>query len=396
MDHGLLRGALSLLVFGTFALATSTARGAVPGACVEGAPLDSGARTLYCVPDSGWNGDVVAYAHGYVAPGMPLDFYHLTSPDGSSLPDALQSLGYAFVTTSYSRNGLAILEGASDMRSLIDAFPLETGLVPDHVYAIGPSEGGIITALLAEDDAPAQRFDGVLSMCGPIGNFRRQMSYWGDFRVLFDYFFPGALPPSPISIPSSVMTQWDSVYAPAIAGLLQKKPLSAAQLISTSKASIDAADAAATTTKTTLGLLWYNVFATNDGIAQLGGNPFDNRSRLYVGSSNDLALNLGVQRFSASPAALANLADYETSGEPTIPIVTMHTTGDEIIPFWHESLYLSKLLSHGHFGVVQIPIARYGHCNFTSAEVSAAFELLVLEVTGAGVSEGAPPAFTIQ
>jgi hypothetical protein len=44
--------------------------------------------------------------------------------------------------------------------------------------------------------------------------------------------------------------------------------------------------------------LWYNVFATNDARARLGGgNPYDNRQRLYVGSANDLLLNLVCAEF---------------------------------------------------------------------------------------------------
>ena len=71
------------------------AQAAIPGACVEDA-LDSGARSLICVPALGWNGQLVVYAHGYVAPGLPLDFYQLSLPDGTSLPTLLQSLGYAW------------------------------------------------------------------------------------------------------------------------------------------------------------------------------------------------------------------------------------------------------------------------------------------------------------
>ena len=61
---------------------------------------------------------------------------------------------------------------------------------------------------------------------------------------------------------------------------------------------------------TVTGVLWYNIFATNDAIARLGGQPFDNKTRLYHGSDNDLRLNLGVQRAAADPAALAEVAHF--------------------------------------------------------------------------------------
>lgn len=351
----------------------------VPGPCVEGT-LPGGALSLICVPAAGWNGDLVVWGHGYVAPDAPKDFYNLTMPDGTYLPALVQTLGYAFATTSYRRNGLAILEGVDDVRELVAAFPAAAGGPADRTYMIGASEGGAVTTLLVER-AP-ELFSGGLSLCGPIGDFRKQIDYWGDFRVLFDYFFPGALPPTPISIPQDVMDTWETAYVPAIAARLAADPLVTAQLIRTSKAAIDKQDPT-TAGQTTLGLLWYNVFATNDGKQQLNGNPFDNLTRLYRGSADDATLNQGVQRFPADAAALANLAPYNTSGRVSIPLVTMHTTGDEIIPFWHQLTYRNKLRLTGSAGAVtQVPIFRYGHCNFTTTEVLAAFGLLVLRTTG--------------
>ena len=133
----------------------------------------------------------------------------------------------------------------------------------------------------------------------------------------------------------------------------------------------------ATIANTTINMLRYNVRGTNDAVEQLGGNPFGNRLRLYVGSSNDFRLNLLVQRFTASPVARAALAQYETNGNLRIPLVTLHTTADEVIPFWHELLYLPKvdLSDRGRF--LPIPAFRYGHCNFTPTEVLTAFGLAV-------------------
>ncbi len=370
--------AFSSMVFAAPARAAAPKLVPVPGPCVEGM-LPGGARSLICVPAAGWNGDLVVYGHGYVAFNQPLDFYNLTLDDGTYLPTLIQTLGYAFATTSYRQNGLAILEGVEDVKELVAAFPAVAGRSPTRTYMTGPSEGGIITALLVER-AP-ELFSGGLSLCGPVGDFRKQIDYWGDFRVLFDYFFPGALPPSAIDIPDEVIANWESTYRPAIDALITANPNAAGQLIRTSGAAIDPADPSSVN-KTALGLLWYSVFATNDGKSKLGGNPFDNTRRIYRGSEDDVALNLGVARYSADPAALAAMAAYNTSGRVRIPLVMMHTTGDEIIPFWHQLLYRKKLLANGSLGVVQIPIPRYGHCNFTTEEVLVAFALLVLQTTG--------------
>src|SRR5205823_4600707 len=120
----------------------------------------------------------------------------------------------------------------------------------------------------------------------------------GDFRVLFDYFFPGVvLPGSPIAVPDVLMQKWYAVYAPAVAGALAANPGRALELLRVAKAPFDPADPR-TIVQTALDVLWYNVFATNDAAAKLGGNPYGNRLRWYFGSKNDWALNLAVQRFS--------------------------------------------------------------------------------------------------
>jgi hypothetical protein len=69
------------------------------------------------------------------------------------------------------------------------------------------------------------------------------------------------------------------------------------------------------------------VLITNDGIATLGGNPFGNERRVYLGSDDDLALNLGVKRYEANRNALATIAAlYETSGMLGAPLVTLQTS----------------------------------------------------------------------
>jgi pimeloyl-ACP methyl ester carboxylesterase len=339
---------------------------------------------MYCVPTSGWNGDLVVFAHGYVPFNQPLGFYNLTLPDGTSVPTLVQDLGFAFATTSYRTNGLAILPAEADVLQLITGFPSVTGQAPGHTYLVGVSEGGLVTTLLAEQ-AP-QFISGALAACGPIGNFQDQTDYFGDFRVLFDYFFPNVLPPSPISIPRRVIDNWNSTYQPAVISAVSGNPSATAQLIATAKAAIDPANVATSEVETAAGVLWYNTFATDDAARKLDGNPYGNRGRIYLGSTNDLLLNLRVERFSESHAALANLAPYETSGNLTIPLVTLHTTGDPIIPYWQELLYQAKAHPSGRGKLTEIPIAAYGHCNFTTAEVVLTFVLLVAQVTIPGTS----------
>jgi pimeloyl-ACP methyl ester carboxylesterase len=357
------------------ALLLPAAAGAQPpiqsGPCVDGY-LPHGAKSRICIPDVGWNGQLVLYAHGYVDVYQPKDFYHLDF-GVVNLPDLVQSQGFAFATTTYRQNGLAILEGADDMLNLLTKFTTQHG-APLRTFIAGASEGGLVAALLLEQSP--ELFSSGLAACAPVGSFRGQVNYVGDFRVLFDYFFPDTIPGTVDNIPPDVVPNWVTVYVPKIIQKLEANQARALELMRTSGAAFDPANLD-TIAQTTLNVLYYNVFGGTDAETKLGGNPFGNRLRWYSGSSNDLRLNLRVHRVSASPTALAVMTQYETTGRLTRPLVTLHTKGDEAIPFAHEPLYLLKVLLTGHSGLLPLPVARYGHCSFTPNELLTAFGLTV-------------------
>ncbi len=362
--------------------------GAVPTAraqsgCEPDGRQASGAVYRICMPAEGeWNGDLVIYAHGYVAFNEPIAIPQdqLSIPDGPSIPEIVNGLGYAFATTSYSVNGLAVKESIADLLDLVEIFSA-THDQPGYVYLVGPSEGGLITALGVEQHFDV--FDGGLSTCGPVGDFRRQINYWGDVRVVFDYFFPGVIPGSPMEIPQEVIENWDTVYKGRIEDALRANPDVTAQLLTVARVPVDPQDPDSGI-DALVQLLWYNVFATNDGRAKLGGQPYDNRRRIYLGSDDDRHLNRHVERFRAELAAIAEIeAHYQTSGDLSVPLVMLHTLGDPIVPYWHEPLYRQKIIANGDGPLhTNIPILRYGHCNFTASQVLLAFVVLVYQVTG--------------
>jgi pimeloyl-ACP methyl ester carboxylesterase len=348
----------------------------VPGPCDEGL-LPSNAKWKICVPAQGWNRDLVIFVHGYVPnlPGVGLDFFD-TLPDGTQLPTLVQGLGFAYATTSYRQNGLAILEGTDDVRELVGQFTtlFET---PVRTFMTGVSEGGLVAALLAERSPDL--FTGAYAVCGPIGNFRSQINYVGDFRVLFDYFFPGVFLGTPIDVHPLDVQQWlDGTTKLEIAGRLAAEPAKALELMTTARAPFDPADVN-TIFQTTTSVLEYNILGSDDARAKLGGQPYDNRLHWYFGSSNDLLLNFSVPRFAADAPAVRALRNYTTSGALQIPLVTLHTTGDEDMPFAHELLYLAKVRPTGRGRFIPLPVFRYGHCNFTTQEILFGLAVLVAQ-----------------
>ncbi len=390
-------------------------------------PVTPGSKYCLWVPP-GWDGkNAVIFAHGYVDPArpdgtIPTDQLVLTDPNtGASidLPRIVMSMGYALAVPSYSKNGLAVKEGVQAVWELGMA---AKGMLVSNVYLFGASEGGLVTALAVElhgmltaaGATVMPPFTAGVSTCGPVGNFVQQVNYWGDFRVAYDYYFnfknPGpVILTNPISILPETIAAWGTLGSPIfppgplqgdVLNAIGKYPTAALKLIASGKAPIDPLNPQATIPATILGILDYNIKATDEARFELSGdidaylktdpnvgNPYDNTSR-WLGTWLDFGLNAWVRagndRFKADPDALAQIRNfYETNGKLTMPLVTLHTTGDPIVPYWHELLYAVKVWRAGAGSrLISIPIPRYGHCAFTPKEAIFAFALAVFRATG--------------
>jgi len=368
-----------------FALAfafVGTIRGAVaaPLACEDGVQT-SGATYRICMPTN-WNGKLLVYAHGYVAPNRPLGIPEdqLGVPGSPTVNELANGLGYAFVTSGFRTNGLAIQEGIADLVDAVALFTEKKG-EPSKVLLVGISEGGAITTLAVERHP--EIFDGGLAICGPYGSFQDQINYFGDFRVLFDTLFPDLLPATAVDVPPTLLDLWESSYysetvAPVITATAQMTAVN--QLLNISGASFDETNPA-TKISTIKDLLWYNIFATNDARTKLGGQPFDNRARVYHGALDNEQINATVARYDADALALANLASYETSGALLRPLITLHTLSDPVVPYWQATRYEAKVAAAGRSVFYEaMSVDSYGHCRFTSIAILSAFNRLALLV----------------
>jgi pimeloyl-ACP methyl ester carboxylesterase len=347
----------------------------------------SGAVYRICMPEpSLWNGRLVIFAHGYVAFNEPIGIPEdqLVLSDGTSLPDLVNGLGFAFAATSYSVNGIAVRQGLADVIDLVQVFQDEKGGAASKVYLTGASEGGLITTLGIEQRPDL--FTAGLAACGPTGSFRGQLSYYGDFRAVFDYFYPGVLPGDPTHVPDVLIDNWDAYYAGLVKPIVFA-PVNQArtrELMTAAFVPADAANFWPTAETSIKDALWYNVLATNDAISKLGGRPFDNTSRWYFGTSNDFLLNLFVKRVQADPVALGEIrSHYDTTGRLSRPLVSLHTSLDQQVPAWQQDLYILKTIAASSSSqLVPIRVSRYGHCNFTAAEVLVSFALMVWKAEG--------------
>jgi pimeloyl-ACP methyl ester carboxylesterase len=361
--------------------------------CITGA-LPTGDATYpqqlvqICIPPVGWNGQLVVYAHGFVQPQLPLALpaAELNLIGGNATLAVLLSNGFAFATTSFSKNGYAVEQAARDIDDLVTYF--KTLVAPGSLrktLLVGGSEGGLIATMLLE--LYPGSYDGALVLCAPIGGAHYQTKYLGDFRVVFDYFFPSVFRDDfkAFEVPETAFLNWgdlNSGYVQKILSSIALNPDKASQLFKVTRVALDPGNLATSAAEASVNLLGYSIFGTPDLIATASGIPFDNRWTLYLGSNNDFALNRGVERVASDPEARAYLRHfYQPTGRLSRPLVSMHTTLDPLVPFNHEVIYygLATLAGRRNFLTV-LPVPSYGHCNFQAAQVLGAFGLLVQQV----------------
>ena len=132
--------------------------------------------------------------------------------------------------------------------------------------------------------------------------------------------------------------------------------------------------------------LAYNVRGIDDFLGRTHGRSmFDNSNTTYVAvapgllSDGVLAMvNAGAGRFTATPDAI-NYFDkyYLPSGNLSVPTVTLHTTRDPLVPFFHETEFAQLVSLQQDSGLLlQRSVVGYGHCAFSTADMVGAFQAL--------------------
>jgi pimeloyl-ACP methyl ester carboxylesterase len=335
---------------------------------IQGKTAD-GALYEFVVPDD-WSGPVVVYAHGIVPPLAPVAL-----PGGSFtfLRDALVAQGVAVAYSSYSENGYAVKDGEQRTHQLTGLFKSKAGR-PSFVYLMGHSLGGAVVMGLTEK-YPSQ-YDGALAMCGFLGGGQLELNYVADARVLFDALFPGVLPGDAITIPPDLAANPAPALAAAqaalLAGLADGRTQQLFAFAHLPGASLNEL------LQSALTAIGFNLIYTNDILARTQGrSPFDNRTTDYGAPGPDPIDSL-VDRFASHPNAVNYLRRYETpAGDLRIPMMTLHTERDPVVPFFHEAAYRAVVDAAGSSAFLrQRAVARYGHCTFTLPETLQVFNEL--------------------
>ncbi|HXG92306.1 MAG TPA: alpha/beta hydrolase [Blastocatellia bacterium] len=352
---------IALLVVST--IAASYARQTTPAKLqtkIETGQIN-GAPFYIEVPDN-WNRGLVMYCHGYEMPGNPPVNWNDEGP--KKLREVFLSRGFAFAASAYRTQGWAVKEALEDTEALRRYFIKKHGQ-PRETFITGHSMGGHLSMAIIEKYP--NFYDGALPLCGPLGaavDFMERRVF--DMLVTFEYYFPGT-----IGSPVDVAMDRAAIFASA----------------GKAKAAMDAAPEKAemfarhfnVSVKELPQVLGFFKLIMAEMKQRAGGNPFDNRNTIYSGFDDDAAVNRGVKRYAADQKARDYLRQYYTpTGRITDPVLTVHTTYDQLVPASDVNNYDSLTAIAGAQDLfVERFVVASGHCNIASEKIAAAFDALL-------------------
>lgn len=319
-------------------------------------------------PDD-WNGDLVLLMHGLTPASAPVTLRHPLHWQTQPAIDDLVARGYGVALSSYRKNGPAVAEGAIDTRVAQATFTSEFGR-PERTYLWGWSMGGAVGHLLLEH-APS-RYDGFLSVCSVQVGGVPLAEYHLDARLLFDYFFPGALPwkigEADADLFTEVLPAIQAAFFANPAGYVTKvHKMAAIDQLRLPLGTGTPTELILTVLGSTLG--WAGGAA---GVVDAyDGLPVGNANRVYTSdvlSDAELAeINAGVARLEADPNAERGLRRLTPTGRTRgTPILALHTDGDAVIPVRFPQQYEEVAAATGNADsyVVRV-VPGFAHCELT-------------------------------
>jgi dienelactone hydrolase len=384
------------------------------GAVLVAAPPAAAATTTYTgsLPNgatwkaeipAGWNGTLLLYSHGYLptfagAPNLPQN-----APDPQTAA-ALLAAGYGLTGSSYKAAGWALPTAPQDQLDTLAATVAAVGRRPHRVLAVGTSMGGLVTAKLAEQGG---RIDGALATCGIVAGGAALNNYQLDAEHAIARLLA---PAQPIKLAGyASLAEAFATTSALVAAVTQGQATAAGRARVALAAAFHHApswlpdqpppadvDAVQRGQAEWLARsLQFTTPARFDIETATGGNPAWNRGvnyrrlldrsadrdtvrAMYRNAGLDLDADLDLLTRTADvtpdPAAVGRM--FATSvpfGRLRMPVLTVHTTDDQLVPVQQENAYADTVRRAGRSGLLrQAYVARPGHCTFTPAEIVAA------------------------
>lgn len=291
-----------------------------------------GSSYIIAVPPN-WNGRLLLHAHG----GPDLNVNPDRAAEVLDRWDIMVRAGYALAANGF-QPGVEVRRAAEDTERLRGIFRTHIAR-PSMTILHGQSWGGSVAAKAAETYTRAtvgeQPYDAVLLSAGVLAGGTRSYDFRMDLRAIYQYLcnnhprptetqyplnigFPaGVTPPTNANLTARVNECLALNVAPA-----SRTPEQAAR-IATILSVVKIAE------NQIVSHLAWGTRHFQDISQRHGGSPFGNVGANYVGSTNDAALNAGVQRFSANAASYRSFAeDTDYAGRIPVPVMTVKWIDD--------------------------------------------------------------------
>lgn len=357
------------------------------------------------VPQTGWNGKLVMWAHGYRGTGPNL------TVDTPIMRRYLLDNGYAWAASSYSRNYYDVRAGVEDTNALalnfvqIAAAKGRTLAAPSKYFITGVSMGGHITAAAIDIEARTfannkVRYAGAVPMCGVLGD-GELFNYFAGYQVVAQSLAGVPMTSFPVNnfaalAPTIQAALWSTF--PTVSNAQGEKLKTAVMHLSGGPRPFYAEGWANASNQ---GNIWASLGGDGTINGILNHNILDTTGLVYkIDASSDSAtavdnaFNAGV--FKIMPTADANRRRRDglrfipvTAADFDVPVVSIHTLGDLFVPFKMEQVFYERAKAKGtDKWLVQRAIRDVGHCAFTAAEATSAFDAMVKWEAGGAKPEG--------
>ena len=336
----MLGAALALTLAGCAAPPLTAEAPPQPRPCPSGVPADTrclggqdsaGAFYLIAIPKD-WQGELVLHSHGGPFLGAPT---MKRSEEDLQRWSIMPRAGYAWAGSSFRQGGVVVRAAAEDTERLRRLFVQHVGQ-PRLTILHGQSWGAGVAAKGAEMYGKA--YDGVLLSSGVLAGGTRSYDFRLDLRVVYQYLCKNHPrpdePPYPLwrGLPAgSTLTQAE--LARRVNDCLALDKPAAARSAEQAGKIRTITEVIKIPERNILGHLNWATFHFQD-IAEKrsgGASVFGNIGVQYRGSDDDRALNAGVLRYAADPAAVARFgADTDPTGRIPVPVLTVHGIHDPI------------------------------------------------------------------
>ena len=354
----------------------------------------NGAAYRIEVPQTGWNGKLVMWVHGYRGTGANL------TVDTPIMRRYLLDNGYAWAASSYSKNYYDVRAGVEDTNALalnfasIAAAKGRTLAAPSKIFITGVSMGGHITA--AAIDAEAQtyavnkvKYNGAVPMCGVLGD-NELFNYFAGYQVAAQQLAGFPMTKFPVTdfatlAPAIQAALWTTY--PTVSNAQGDKLKNIVMNLSGGARPFYAEGWANAGNQ---GNIWASLGGDGTINGILNGNILDTTQLFYKVDASSAATTALDTSFNNSVFKITPTADVNrlrrdglrwiplTNGDIGIPVVSIHTLGDLFVPFKMEQVYAARTKARGtDKWLVQRAIRDVGHCAFTAAEATAAFDAMI-------------------